>query len=479
MKNFLSKLLILAAFVCCLVGFAACGEGSGSGGGNSGDTTDYSHTIIFYHTQGDKLQQKTAYAIAAFEAKYPGWKVEASQVGSYDDVNTKIISDLAGHIQPDLAYCYADHVAQYLKTGKVIDMNQYINSTEMIDTVVDGEVTQVRVGYTEEEIADFVPGYYAEGLASNYGNYDRYGFTANAMLTLPFSKSTELLYVNMDALVGAGLVDSQGKAKVATTWEELWEQAAVLKRTYPTCTPLGYDSEANWFITMCEQNDWGYTSIDNNNHYLFNNENMAGWLDQLNEYYDLGYVTTQEDYGSYTSNLFVKGTDGGAVYVIGSSGGASYQNTDDFEWGVYPIPGSANSTGDNPYAAISQGPSLVMLQTERSDNAEEKAKMTFLFIKELMDPAFQASFSIESGYCPVRLSTQDIEVYQEHMSGNTITAIAAKVAAENSERYYASPAFIGSSTARSVVGSALVYAMIGQKTGEQALREAYRDCGGR
>lgn len=93
------------------------------------------------------------------------------------------------------------------------------------------------------------------------------------------------MYYNKDALDALGL-------KPATTWDELWTQASYLKTKYPTATPLGYDSEANWFITMCEQNGWGYTSADAP-HYLFNNDNTKTWLNKLNEYYNKGYIATQ------------------------------------------------------------------------------------------------------------------------------------------------------------------------------------------
>ena len=475
MKSFFKKLLCVVLLLCSIAGFSACG-----------DDVDYSHTIVFYHSQGQALQPKTAIAIAKFEAKYPGWKVEQVPCGGYDDVKSKVVSDLQAHIQPDLAYCYADHVALYLKTGMVYDMATLINSTEKVDavfTVNNEEVHQeVMVGYSAEEIADFVPGYYAEGFATNYADYDTYGFSATSMLTLPFQKSTDLLYVNLDALVGANIVDENGKAKVATTWEELWEQCAVLKEKYPSCTPIGVDSEANWFITMCEQNGWGYTSASEP-HYLFNNSEAAAWLEQLQQYSEKEYITTKIiNGGGYTSELFRKGVKddaSGIVYCIGSSGGASNQAGGDFKWGVYPIPGSASSTSANPYAAISQGPSLVMFKTERSENVEEKAKMTFLFIKELLDPTFQATFSMQSGYCAVRKSTQEVEAYADHMNGSDITAVAAKVASSMSERYFASPAFVGSSTARTQVGNALVYVLGGSKSAEQALRDAYLNCGGK
>ena len=234
---------------------------------------------------------------------------------------------------------------------------------------------------------------------------------------------------------------------------------------------------------MCQQNGWGYTSAEGNN-YLFNNENTIAWLTEIRDYYDMGYLTTQEDYGAYTSGLFTKGVnDGGLVYCIGSSGGASHQDpAGAFEWGIAPVPGSVQADGTTVnYSAISQGPSLVMLSAGYNvDNVEEKQLMTWLFVKELLNPTFQAAFSIGSGYNPCRLSTLEVPDYAEHMSDDTnITAVAAKVASTMFDRFYTSPAFKGSSTARSQVGSALVYAMTSQKTPAEALEDAYRNCGGK
>lgn len=456
MKKILCVLLVVALVLACsLMVLTACNKTS----------TDYAHTIIFYSSQGDALQQITQVAINNFKAKYPGWDVQHVAVGGYDDVKEKIVSDFQGKQQPDVAYCYADHVAQYLQTSKVIDMSTLINST--------AEVNGHAVGYTEDEVNDFVKGYFDEGYARNYGNYSSYGYSENAILTLPFVKSTELMYYNKTALDALGL-------KPATTWDELWAQAATLKAEYPTATPLGYDSEANWFITMCEQNGWGYTSASNP-HYLFNNDNTKAWLTKLNDYYDKGYISTQAEYGNYTSALFTKGTDGGAIYCIGSSGGASHQDPGNaFTAGVMPIPGSVQADGTTVNnAAISQGPSLVMFEAGNGvENIDEKKTMTFLFIKELLHPTFQASFAIASGYNPSRNAVYDLEDYQEHLKGNDMTAVAAKVAASMSERFFTSPAFVGSSTARTQVGNVVLYAMTGSKTPEKALQDAIANCGG-
>ena len=436
------------------------------------EVEDEAHTIVFYHTMGDSLQKVLQTAIDEFEADHEGWKVQSSAIGGYDDVKKAVIGDLQGQMQPNLTYCYADHVAQYLTTGKVIDLNRYINSSN---------------GFTAEEIADFVPGYYNEGKATNYSNYAEYGYTAESMLTLPYVKSTEVLYYNATALKEAGVTkvvkDAEGNdvevVDVPETWDELWAACRKVKAKYPSCTPLGYDSEANWIITMCEQNGWGYTSADANNHYLFNNENLVNWLDDINEKYLEGLVITQEVYGSYTSGLFTKGAAEGSVFSIGSTGGASHQASTKFTWGVAPIPGVEQEDGTIYRRAISQGPSLCMFECDGA-NGDEREDMTWEFVKYLLDPTFLCKFSMASGYNPPRASAFEVADYQTFLEDTSnIVAVTANVAKEMTPYYFTSPAFVGSSTARDEMNAALTYVLKGNKTGAKALADAYKNCGGR
>ena len=427
-------------------------------------------TITFYHTMGDALQKTLQNAIDAFKTKYPDWDVQSTQVGGYNDVRSRCIANLAAGNQPDLAYCYADHVAQYLKTGKVVDMSDYVNAQ--------GTINGNAIGYTKEELADFVQGYYKEGFATNYGQYDKYGYKDADILTFPFVKSTEVLYYNKDALVKAGIVDSKGAAKAPETWDELWDDCEKLMKTFPKCTPLGYDSEANWVITMCEQNGWGYTQAKSPN-FLFKNTELANWLDSLKGKFEGYYFTTQTENGGYTSGIFTKGPEeGGSVFSIGSSGGASHQASDSFHWGVAKMPGS--KVGDKVVRkAISQGPSLVMFQSA-AKNETERQLMTWEFVKCLEDATFQAAFSQASGYNPTRLSTFELDDYKDFLADETsIVAVTAGVAATMSEDFFTSPAFSGSSTARDQMEAALLYVIRGQKTGEKALNDAYKACGGK
>ncbi len=485
MKKFLTVALACCIAVTGCVAFAACGSG-----------TDYDHTIVFYSSQGDALANETDTAIANFEEKYPGWTVEHTQPGGYDDVLSKVRSDLTAGLQPDLAYCYADHVAQYLESGTVVNMNKYLVSEQSYSyTAGEEQGTVDRIGFTEEEVAQFIPGYFEEGKASMYTVPEAANLPADALITLPFVKSTELLYYNPKALETL-------EVDVPETWDELWDICAKAKAEWPNCTPLGYDSEANWFITMAQQMGFNYTSPTEGNHFLFNNPGAIEWLTSISgfddNYYAKQYITTQQIYGSYTSALFIKGPEaGGLVFCIGSSGGASNQSGGDlFTTGVAPIPGvyrDADNDGTEELHAecISQGPSLVMLSGGNgATNPSEKEIMTFQFVKELLAVEFQAKFAMASGYNPMREDVYENAYYAEFLTGKDpdthaslnatkkVVAAAANTAKKLTDRYFTSPAFVGSTTARAQMTSVVQYVLLGQKTAERALTDAVKACGG-
>ena len=392
-------------------------------------------TISFYNTMGSNLRTVLDAYIEQFNEMFPNVTIEVTQVGGYDDVRDQINTELTVGNQPNIAYCYPDHVAMYNLTGKVVVLDDLINSTV--------EVTTEVLGLTQAQIDDFIAGYYEEG--KQFGD--------GLMYTLPMSKSTEVLYYNKTFF-------EENNLTVPSTWEELEALCKQIKEIDPTSIPLGYDSEANWFITMCEQYGSDYTSATGD-HYLFDNETNRGFVKMFREWFQKGYLTTQTLYGTYTSGLFVnQEADTPRSYMsIGSSAGATHQrpNADSngeypFEVGIATIP---QVDASNP-KVISQGPSLCIFQS--SDPQETLA--SWLFVKYLTTCVeFQAEFSMASGYVPVLKSVADNEIYAEYLAKadgyNYVTALSAKVCLEQESAYYTSPAFNGSSTARDQVGSLL------------------------
>ena len=434
MKRIIALILAVAMVALLLVG---CGKKKDSAvapdfvmpeGGYDGSAI----TITFYHSMGAQLQEILNGAIAEFNETYPNITIEHESYGDYDGVRDQIKTEISVGNQPNVAYCYPDHVALYNVAGAVQTLDVFINDPE--------------VGFTQAELDDFIEGYYNEGKSFGDGK----------MYTLPLSKSTEVLYYNKTFFEQHGLT-------VPTTWDEMEEVCKKIKEIEPSCIPLGYDSESNWFITMCEQYGSPYTSASGEN-FLFDNETNRNFVAKFRTWYQNKWVTTEELSGGYTSALFTGSSSsstessvptGTRCYMcIGSTGGATYQQPSqnngvyEFEVGIASIP----QVNPEKPKVISQGPSLCIF---KKSNPQE-VLASWLFVKFLTTSVdFQASMSMNNGYAPVIKSVQDHPIYAEFLaSADTahIQAYAVKVALEQESAYYASPAFNGSSVAREQVG---------------------------
>lgn len=455
MKKRLIALALLIVLALSLVACTTPGNGDNGDNGNNGKGTPNFNVpeggydgskvkITFYHTMGSNLSDVLTLYIEEFNKLYPNITVKAEKIGGYDDVRDQIKTEISAKKQPNLAYCYPDHVALYNLAKAVVTLDNLIDSTI---TVKRADGSEEVLGLTEDQKNDFIKGYYDEG--KQFGD--------GLMYTLPFSKSTEVLYYNKTFF-------DQHNLKVPTTWDEMEETCKKIKEIDPTSIPLGYDSEANWFITMCEQLNSPYTSATGE-HFLFNNETNKAFVRRYRDWYQKGYLTTQNLYGSYTSGLFTalepneEGKLIRSYMSIGSSAGATHQRpaADNdgnypFEVGIATVP---QVDASNP-KVISQGPSICIF---KKDNPQEVIA-SWLFLKYLVtNVEFQAEFSMASGYVPVLKSVADNATYKDFVAkadgGKYISALSAKVCLEQEDAYYTSPAFNGSSEARDQVGKIL------------------------
>lgn len=439
-KTFLVLLLLVGAVM-----VAFCGGNSESGNAKVEGAFEVPEvgydgsevTITFYHTIGSTKTHTLDDYIVEFNKLYPNIHVVYESVGGYDDLRDQISTQITVGNQPNIAYCYPDHVALYNLAGAVATLDNLINS-DIVVTRADG--TTETLGLTAEQQDDFIEGYYNEGRQ----------FGDGLMYTMPFSKSTEVLYYNKTFFDANGI-------EVPTTWEELEAVCAKIKEIDPTSIPLGYDSESNWFINMCEQYNSPYTSATGD-HYLFNNETNRNFVKLFRSWYEKGYLTTQKLYGAYTSGLFTSTTNPKSYMSIGSSAGATYQRPAKVD-GVYPFEvgiASIPQVSQDNRKVISQGPSLVIFDKANS----QEVVASWLFVKFLTTSVdFQAAFSMDSGYVPVIKSVMDNAVYADFIANadgyDNIAALSAKACLEQEDAYYTSPAFNGSSTARDQVGALL------------------------
>ncbi len=381
-------------------------------------------TITFYHTMGTRNQNILNAYIAEFNRLYPNITIVHENMGGYADVFQSISVEITVGTQPNIAYCYPEHVATYNLAGAVVPLDDLMNCNTEI-TNGNGEI----IGLTQEQKDDFIDSFMESGRV--YGDDLTY--------TMPLTRSTEALFYNKSFFDAYGL-------EVPTTWSEMATVCQQILEIDPNCVPLGIDDESNLFINMCEQLGSGYTSATGD-HCQFDNPTNQSLVAMLRDWYQVGYLTTENLIGSYTSNLFI---EQGCYMSIGSTAGAVYYDGSS-EVGIAAIP---QWNPSNP-KSISQGPSLCVLQS--SDTTDAELIASWLFVKFLCtNVSFQAEFSMNTGYMPVLKSVVDNPVYSAWLNSgngfNNLTALAVGVGLENMDSCFTSPAFSGSAEIRENVG---------------------------
>lgn len=442
--------------------------------GCSGNNGSKGITVKFWHTFGQTVVDGLKSKIADFkklvkEKDGVDVEIDMKYQGGYDDI-AKLISDgFAVKNTPTIAVAYPDNVADYIEVGKsagvdfVVNLDQFINSEE----VGFGKEAWLGDKYDEE---DFVEDFYEEGSA----------YTLKGTYSLPFLKSTEIMFYNMDLLVEVmkdykpEFASSKTKIKeymARISWNDFMDLCAQIKGNMAKYSnmlevPMWYDSDANYIITKMFQNNVAYTSIDSTGKGkidfasgdAFNK--VVDLLDDARSNYSKGLFTTKGIKNTYGSDFF---TNEKCIFSIGSSGGSGYNfpQADAFELGVCRVPASNNKP-----IYVSQGPTLAMFNDRGLDkDVNEKAqRYAWKFMKYITNGQVNAEICVNGseGYVPVRHSAYETSFFQDFMAEGERYAQCYKVVVEdvNSEGgYLVSKAFKGSASLRDECGSMLTAAL--------------------
>ncbi len=454
-----------------VLSLAGCGEtvnsstdASNSNDGNSQNGSSSTNSgkveVEFWHTMGKANQDILEGMIKAFEAENPDITIKQSAAaGGYDDLEQLILKNVATSGLPTMAFCYPDHVAEYLNSGSsgiVTDLTSFINDPELGFTVEDGSHVD-EDGNTVYGVDDFVPTFWEEGC----------NYTKEGVYSVPFAKSTEALFYNVDMFEEYGW-------EVPQTWDQMWALCKEIKEMdFPEVqAPLGYDSDSNLFISLSEQMDLPYTSATGN-HYLFDNAQSKAMVSDLKAKYDQGLFITKGSSGNntYTSTKF---TNGEVLMTIGSTGGTTYNQTQNFTVGVAEPPAYDLSKK----AVISQGPSICFFNAASSKAASPaQLKAAWKFYKFISNAENSTLYSVSTGYQPVRTSSYETEIYKNFASGTTsLLNRVANVSSTMLDSYFNSPVFIGSAKARDEVGSLISAVLLGTKDVDKAFEDALANC---
>lgn len=415
------------------------------------------YEITFWAKNDNNTTQQQIYynAVADFEKLYPNIKVTLRPFVNYNDIYKEVLTNIQTGTTPNVCITYPDHIATY-KTG--------VNVILPLDEIIADEKyglggSEVRFDSPEKE--EVIEKFLDEGKIEG------------VQYAIPFMRSTEACYVNVDLVEALGFTMPE-----QLTWDFIFEvsRAAmepvgedengnpVYINGQTVMVPFIYKSTDNMMIQMLKQKGYDYSNDDGD--ILIFNDGTKELLHMVADRVGEGSLSTFDIANAYPGDLINSGrcifgidSTAGATWI--GSGAPNYEIDADsmveFELAVTAIP---QFDTENP-VMISQGPSICIFNKE--DNGEVLA--SWLFAQYLITNEVQIAYSQTEGYVPVTSKAQQSEEYIDYLSkagrldaeGNGDLYYAPKIAAsklllDNIDNTFITPVFNGSASLRNAAG---------------------------
>jgi len=413
--------------------------------------------------------------------------IQLADSSDYKSLESDTIANFSIGVVPNICVAYPDHVADYIAL-EPHDGDYVVRIDELAKDPEIGFGTEEWLGDNpddleyEDRLGDFIESYIEEGKQ----------FIKEGLYCFPYMKSTEAMYYNVQA-VNTALsylhpeISSPAAVKDymdSLDWDEFMDLCqAVLEHKSEISSvlvaPAFYDSDSNLFISQMFQQDIPFSSVqDGAGHIDFETgEARTAAEALLTDYksaYDAGLFTTKGAHSTYGSNSF-KNIE--SVFSIGSTGGAGYNLTTEFDIGICKVP-TRGDAGKGCY--VSQGPSLCIMQNPDKtpeQNAME-TKYAFKLLKFLTQPENNAALCTKGteGYLPVRESAYYSDAYIDFIGGGGYIAQTAQVVTDKIDGNFLSTAcFKGSSELRTQVTGMVSSVLLGMETVTNAVTKAINE----
>ena len=306
-----------------------------------------------------------------------GITVTAVYQGNYTQLYEKTLGAIQAGTLPDLAHAYESHVADYARTGLVVDLGLYRDSP--------------RNGLTRQSRDDVYRGYYETNTFPQFGN---------KLLSWPFTKSLAVMYVNDDVLKEVG-------KPVPKTWDEFEAtvRAATKKDTSGKTVRhgFGFNIDATYFDAQVLARGGPLMAADNKTVAWNGTEGLAvlQMYDRINKD-GTGYSPKGNDWQTDLASGKL------ALYFSSTASLPFMKDVADrsgARWSIANLPQS-----DPAKARTAQfGANVAILRT-----TTEKQLASWLFIKWLTETDQTAQFAATSYFMPVRASAADAPVLKDY-----------------------------------------------------------------
>ena len=482
MKRIVSILLIISTLLCSVGVLTAC-HGKEMLPEfvipESGLDPDKTYEITFWAKNENHKEQQDAYrsAVSAFEALYPNIKVSLKMYADYGLIYRDVITNIQTDTTPNVCITYPDHIATY-------------NTSDNIVVPLDALMADARWGFGGSELRfngvradEIVPAFLEEGKIGG----EQYA--------IPFMRSTEACYVNVDLVkkLGFDMPD-------VLTWDFVWQVCDkaiepvgkneagedVYINGDTVLIPFLYKSSDNMMIQYLAQAGADY-STENGEILLFNDTSLE-LVSTLADKAKSGAFTTFKASTKYPGDVLNANQ---CIFGIDSTAGATWIGSRaphveippealvDFELAVREIP---QLNPDSP-KMISQGPSVCIFNKENPD----EVLASWLFAQFLLTNEVQIAYAKTEGYLPVTTRAHSDEGYLAYLAKGDERRTdseyyfakidAAKLLLRNLNNTFVTPVFNGSTSVRNAAGDMIDAAIKAvdrnQPTDEAAIRAMY------
>jgi sn-glycerol 3-phosphate transport system substrate-binding protein len=397
--------------------------------------------IQWWHSMTGKLNDIVNDIAAKFNASQTDYKVTAIYKGQYDESMTAAIAAYRAGNPPQ--------IVQVFEVGTATMM------------AAQGAVKPVYQIMAEQH-EPFDPKGFLGAVSSYYSD------TSGHLISMPFNSSTQVLYINDDAIKKAGL----DPAKPPKTWPEVEQASAKLKASGAAC---GFTTGWQSWVQLESFSAWHnvpFASLQNGfgglgTRLQFNGPVQVKHIQNLADWAKKGEFT----YKGRKDEPLASFTSGECAMITTSSGSyANIKASAKFAWRVATLPYYADVKGA-PQNTIIGGATLWVLNQKNKDMYKGIAK----FFTFLSSPAVQSDWHQKTGYVPITLAAYDLTRKQGFYESNPGTDIAIKELTNKPPTANSKGLRLGNFVQiRNIIDEELESVWSGQKNAKQALDEAVK-----
>lgn len=429
--------MLLATALVSAVGLTGCSSdksasGNGQGGNKQGNASTSSTAekkpiqIDFWYSLKGKNGETVEALVKKFNETQKDIVVKAAYQGNYYENHAKVMSAIAAGNQPDVTMIEIASTGSFADTGALEDLTSYSQQPEA-------------------KFNDYV-----KGLLGN-------SYWKDKLYTIPFNRSTPLLYLNKKMVQDAGLDPSGPK-----NWDELAQYARTLtKKEGNQVVRYGFETPIDiWFYEALVFENGGEILSKNGKEPRFNSPEgvapISFWTSMMKE--GTMKMPPGEKYNAWdvTENDFVNGTVGMIFTSTGSLGGLTDKAP--FEVATAFLPAKKD------YGVPTGGANLAILA--KSPQKEKDAAWKFIqFVTNTENTAY---WSQQTGYMPVRESAFETDTIKKLFAAKP----QFKVAKEQLQYGRPRPMVPGYKELQEIIMTEIQRAILGQATPEEALNNA-------